>query len=342
MNKIIIACPAGIATGGPELLHQLCFKLRLLNYDAVMYYFDFKEDMKNPINEQYIHYNNPYLLEYIDDANYVFVVSEVKPELFKSAPLAKKVFWWLSVDNYPDRVKGRKRGYIFEILSKFIGQNNATRLWTDIRLKLKSSFDVRSQEIKHLVQSYYAWDYCKKMGINSDNIDYLSDYLSDAFIKSSGCEAKQAKKENIVLYNPKKGYEFTKKIIEASSNIQFVPLINLTPVEMAKLMKQAKVYIDFGQHPGKDRIPREAAISGCCIITGMRGSAAYQKDVSIPIEFKFKDDNKNINKIIDKIHEIFDDYQGQNIKFDSYRELILAEEKKFDEDLKFVFSKLLT
>lgn len=342
MNKIIIACPAGTATGGPELLHQLCYKLRLIGYDAVMYYYEFNEGLKSPINERYLHYNNPYILEYVDDVNNVFVVSETKPELFKKAPLAKKVFWWLSVNFYTDRIKGRVRGYIVKCMSQFIGENNALNFMTNIRIKLNSSFDVRSEEVKHLVQSYYALDYCGKIGIRPDNIYYLSDYLSDAFIKNSRCNVQQDERKDIVLYNPKKGYQFTKKIIGKATNVQFVPLINLTPIEMAKLMKQAKVYIDFGEHPGKDRIPREAAISGCCVITGMQGAAAYQKDVSISTEFKFKDDDRNINKIIDKIHEIFGNYEEHYRKFHSYCQLILNEEKKFDEDLKVVFSKLLS
>lgn len=52
-------------------------------------------------------------------------------------------------------------------------------------------------------------------------------------------------------------------------------------------MSKSKVYIDFGNHPGKDRIPREAAISGCIVITGKRGAAAFAEDVCIPETYKF-------------------------------------------------------
>lgn len=33
---------------------------------------------------------------------------------------------------------------------------------------------------------------------------------------------------------------------------------------MILTMRKAKVYIDFGFHPGKDRIPREAVMCGAC------------------------------------------------------------------------------
>jgi hypothetical protein len=36
MKKIMIFCPANAATGGPELLHQLCYELRIMRYNACM------------------------------------------------------------------------------------------------------------------------------------------------------------------------------------------------------------------------------------------------------------------------------------------------------------------
>ena len=51
----------------------------------------------------------------------------------------------------------------------------------------------------------------------------------------------------------------------------------MTPEQVVDLMSESKVYIDFGNHPGKDRIPREAVINGCCVITGVRGSARFKE-----------------------------------------------------------------
>jgi len=59
--------------------------------------------------------------------------------------------------------------------------------------------------------------------------------------------------------------------------------------EVIKLLQKAKVYIDFDYHPRKDRLPREAAILGCCVITRKRGSAKFFEDVPIPDEYKFED-----------------------------------------------------
>ena len=172
---------------------------------------------------------------------------------------------------------------------------------------------------------------------NLQPLYYLSEYLNEEFLKT---QIDLSKKENIVAYNPKKGFAFTKKIIKKAKDVKFIPLINMSRDEVIKTLQRAKVYIDFGNHPGKDRIPREAAILGCCVITGKRGSAAFFEDVSIPNEYKFKDREENIPNIIDKIKDCFENYEERYKDFEYYREVIKNEPQKFIEDLKKIFVKV--
>ncbi|MCX7738527.1 MAG: hypothetical protein N2Z80_03840 [Hydrogenothermaceae bacterium] len=72
---------------------------------------------------------------------------------------------------------------------------------------------------------------------------------------------------------------------------------------MIDILKKAKVYIDFGNHTGKDRIPREAAMLECCVITGRRGIAKYREDVPIPENYKIEDKVENIPLILSKKYE---------------------------------------
>jgi hypothetical protein len=174
------------------------------------------------------------------------------------------------------------------------------------------------------------------MGIPEDKKAYLSDYLNPDFLK---IKTDLSKKENIVAYNPKKGFSFTKKIISNAKDIKFVPLINMTRQQVIETLQRAKLYIDFGNHPGKDRIPREAAILGCCVITGKRGSAAFFEDVPIPDEYKFEDKEENIPKIIDKIYDCFENFEERYESFNYYRQVIQSEPQKFIDDLKEIFIK---
>ena len=50
--------------------------------------------------------------------------------------------------------------------------------------------------------------------------------------------------------------------------------------------RRGQVYIDFGHHPGQDRLPREAAACGCLVVTGTRGSAGFHADVPLPPALK--------------------------------------------------------
>ncbi len=77
-----------------------------------------------------------------------------------------------------------------------------------------------------------------------------------------------------------------------------------------------KKMLDFGNHPGKDRLPREAAIPGCCIITGKCGSSG-----------------NNIDIIIDAIKTCLDNYPDEFKKFEIYRKSIQEEYSLFISDI---------
>jgi hypothetical protein len=164
----------------------------------------------------------------------------------------------------------------------------------------------------------------------------LSDYLNNRFIESN---FDPKVKDNIVVYYPTKGLFFTKKIIRLCPSIKFIAIQNMTRNEVISLLKRAKVYIDFGNHPGKDRIPREAAILGCCVIVAKRGSAKFAEDVPISEEYKFEDVNNNISNILYKIRDCLDNYERRYSDFDNYRKVIRKEPEKFVNDLNQIFVK---
>ena len=183
----------------------------------------------------------------------------------------------------------------------------------------------------HLYQSEYAHQFLLKQGVT--RLFRLSDYVNDSYL--CGLEIE---KENIVLYNPKKGYHFTKKIIEASAGLNWMPIENMTTEQVKGLLSKSKVYIDFGNHPGKDRFPREAAISGCCVITGRSGSAAYYEDIPIPDRYKFDQSVKHIFQIISQIQSCLDNYEEEICNFMEYRNMIIQEHEIFIMDVKKLFA----
>lgn len=317
-TKIYIAAPANYATGGPELLHQLAYKLKASGKQVYMYYWP--ADHENPVHENYRQYNLDYVVKVDDNPSNVLIVPEIQTRLLDCFKNVKKMIWWLSVDNY-FLSQPKLKGLINRILLNTFGSQ---KYWF---------FNKKFKFVDgHLVQSKYAEDVLVNYGL--DKIYHLSDYLHDAFLK---VETDLGKKQNIVVYNPKKGIKFTKKLMDSAPEIEFVPIENMTREQVVSLLQRAKVYIDFGFHPGKDRIPREAAFLGCCVITNQRGSAGNSEDLPILEEFKFDENANHVKKIIEKIHDCFDCYDQNVIKFDSYKIEIQCQEKEFENQMKVIF-----
>ncbi|MDQ0105768.1 hypothetical protein J2T02_000861 [Chitinophaga terrae (ex Kim and Jung 2007)] len=321
---IYVMCPPQVFTGGPELLHQLAFKLRQFGMNAEMFYYPHSEQ---PVHVNFVAYNNPYVAEIIDKEENILVVPEVYANHTGQFRQIRKVLWWLSIDNFFKPYRTGKTLSIYQVLTRLgLGQLADTLV---LKRKIAGVFDY------NLVQSHYAGDFIGKRGIKSY---YLSDYLSHAFLEHADKVLIEAKRPQ-VLYNPKKGLEFTKKIMERSTDLKWIPIQNMTPAQVQNLLKESMVYIDFGNHPGKDRFPREAAVLSCCVITGRKGSAGFDEDVPIPGKYKIPDSEANIHRIIDQIRACLADFKTCLNDFSHYRQVILSEEKKFEQDVKTVFVK---
>lgn len=345
-SKIYVLLHTNQATGGSELLHQLVYHLRNdLKIEAYLYcpYND-----SNPIHQFYKKYNNPVIKSIEDSNNNVLLFPEaywILPTISRYQNI-KKTMWWLSVDNfYLSIFLGNRKDFFLDKAINKVWRFFFKKTLIDIEEKIYKKVDFSilklPKEVQnldlYLAQSFYALNYLLQQGIPKEKVFYLSDYLNEDFLKT---KVDLPKKENVVIYNPKKGREFTKKIIKEAKDIKFIPIINMTPKQVIEALQKAKVYIDFGNHPGKDRIPREAAILGCCIITGKRGSAAFYEDVPIPNEYKFDDDEENIPKIINKIKDCFESFDKRHLDFNHYREVIKQEPQKFIENLREIFVKI--
>lgn len=330
-TQIYIVAPAQSATGGPEALHQLAYKLLSLGFNAQMYYLP--ESTNNPVHHNYKEYNIPIAKSVIDDLQNVLIVPEVYPNYMHNYVAIQKVLWWLSVDNYFFHVKSISNFCkLRSVVVKTVG------ILTDrfTFLKRFRVLDSRwlQEEYVHLAQSMYAKTFLHEMGVV--HVRLLSDFLHGNFQKVAGVDLSM--KENIVVFNPKKGKAFTQRLIKYVKNVTFVPIVNMSREEVIALLARAKVYIDFGNHPGKDRIPREAALLGCCIITNRRGSAAFWEDVPIQDAFKIESSVANLGKIEQRILDCFNDFERNYREFQSYRKHILVQEQIFEAEIKSIFS----
>ena len=318
---VIVGTPMNTVSGGPELAHQLCYVLNKNGIAAYMFYYDESGDVQDvETPDVYRKYDTKHIADdsILCHKNTAFVIPETAVPLCMRYPKCKKFLWWMSVDNY-------LAAYVDD--SSFVGDTKVDPLHI-----------LEVPGLMHLVQSDYARDFVEhKMHVECSRIKRLSDYLNDEFL--NGPQIASAFKQDFIAYNPQKGYEVLKPIIEASPQFKWFPIINMTPVDVGNLLRLAKVYVDFGGHPGKDRIPREAAISGCCVITNKKGSAAYEKDVPIPETYKFEDVDANRDEIIKLIRSILNDYEGHRKNYEGYCEMIRGEKNQFEQDALAIFGE---
>ena len=316
-NKVFILC-LPIKTGGPETLHQLCGNINDNNYsEAYIVYTG-----KNNNIKLYQQYNVKYATKVEENENNLLIVPETMTSELCKYKKIKKCIFWLSKENFiiprkEDHYKNYKNKY-----PNIPGLYFIIYLLSCIRDKRwrKYRFWSYKNDILHLYNCEYAHQYLLEKGVNENNTQYLCGPIAEEyFIQNVDLE----KKENIVAYNPKKGLEFTKKLIEyvksKNENIEFIPIQNMNVNQIIELLKKAKIYIDFGNFPGPERMPREAVTLKCCIITGRNGASDNNIDVPIPDDYKFEDKEENLEKIYLKIKDIMENYKEYLNDFEKYR-----------------------
>ena len=228
---IYVLAPQNHTSGGPELSHQLCNAInRLTDVPCLMCYVDINAPFEKalgidvPAPAAYEIYETDHVAnaDELDSPDSVIIFPEGLTLSMPYYPQAKKVLWWMSVDNYVVSTKESNMPFI------------------------------KDNVCLHLYQSYYAKDYVEKK-IPGANGLYLSDYIN----QEHGKFIYPAKfRENIGLYNPAKGYDQIKPLVEKANWLKWVPLTGLDVPHMVLMMEAGKVYVDFGNHPGKDRFPR--------------------------------------------------------------------------------------
>ncbi|MBD3878082.1 MAG: hypothetical protein SR1Q5_00125 [Quinella sp. 1Q5] len=314
-TKIYILAPGNYSSGGPESLHQLCSQLLNCNVKACMYYVPsipkiFNPD--NPVHENFTKYHLPYVLEVEDDKRNIIIIPESLVEYHYRTKKIRRVLWWLSVNIYirtiRDLMNKRFLDPLSEPMPKFF------------------YFYRKDEGIDHWTQSEYVRQFLELNGVkNSTDIETP---MSHNFL-SQAAHIDLSKKENIVAFNPKKDPEIAKRIITEASDIDWRRIENMTPEEVQTLLTKAKVYMDFGYFPGRERLPREAALLGCVVITGKRGASGNDIDVNIPAEFKFDTDTLNPKQVVEKIRDVFENFSTAHESQKAFRDKEINAPKVF-------------
>lgn len=284
-------------SGGPENAHLTCSLINSLNQDkclASIVYID-KPNL-HTIYPEIENVNICHLGNIVDKPSNIIIMCEI----FCASRLREElgifhcqiVVWWLS----------------------FI---NASINYT--LTNLNHSY------IMHAFHSYYEYAMVLPHLSKSQKYFFLTDYLADEYLNvESKCFIPT--KENLVCFNGHRDH--LGKTICEEHDIPHIPIKGMTREQVNETLKRCKIYVDLGTHPGKDHLPREAAMYGCVVITNKSGSAAYFEDVPIEEKVTFPTELPSL------INKIMHDYERYYTKQEHYRKIIKNEKQVALENIR--------
>ena len=348
IQTVYLVCPPRIQTGGPEAMHQLCHALNTnpsFAGTAAMLYL--REDDRVGVRHAkgvqrlpvYERYDAPaaegmpggFDIDGGDEDDASTKSSEKKGdgEISHSSEL---VIWPECWTNLIDCAGIQK----FSSSTKKNVSHQTAIWWLSVDNNNGKYKDWDRDDILHLYQSEYAKRHLQEKG--AKHIVKMTEYIPDRDVDAAAAQAASASRDLQVLYNPLKGIHYTDEIKRRSGRgkdaIQFTPIgggmdgrSRISPEEVIQMLRRARIYIDFGPHPGMDRLPREAALAGCFVITNAEGAAQYEEDVPIPEEYKIRKFD------VDRIHRLLRsclDDESKVKDFKDYREWIGGQAKRMD------------
>jgi hypothetical protein len=325
-DKVQVVCPGAAMTAGPEALHQLVAEMNAVGQPAEIVYHPFERSFETPA--PYRRHGAP-VGRYAPARGTLVIFPEIFTPLAMQAAPADAAIWWMSVNNFTGQRYGNPL-------------RDKLRYWKYVLKGRVPLGGVKAlAHLRHFAQCDYAREFLAAHGVASEPLwDPIPVYTSPEYLATLPPKLASTKRADVILYNPTKGAPITAKLMAAYPHWRFRPLRGLDREQLAQAFLEAKLYIDFGHHPGKDRLPREAAIHGCCVITARHGSAANAIDVPIPqrckLDVKAPDFVARFGEVVAEVFERFDDVTRE---FDDYRATIAREPEVFRAQIRRAFGR---
>lgn len=290
MVEVLHACPANCATGGPECIHAFVSELNKTGkVHARIWYWDIKS--YPPMPQEYEAYGCEYVTEMPEGFNGVLIVPEVYAHRVLPFTNCTRVIYWLGLDAYAGWHRSDRGAFLAD------------------------------PDIIHIAQSEYAYDLLRQLKVK--HLYKCVDLLNAEFYEPY----KEQPRSDVVLYNPAKATPFQHRLMDECRGITFRPITGMTRQQVIETMRGSKLYLDFGEFPGRERMPREAALCGCVLITSRIGAAYYDGDFAH--DYKFESKDGHIWAIARVIHYVLDHFTECQKDFKRFRKELRTDEERF-------------
>jgi hypothetical protein len=324
-SKVLTFCPEHL-TGGPEALHQLAYMIRRQGGSSGMVYtgpkshayFDHDRlicvfSPESTVEQYFAAYSPEVARETQLDDGTLLVYPEIMTRQAQEWPGkefgVRRAVWWLSVAS------------AFHCNDEFENAAYREHYFAD-------------PSIMHFYQSAHAREFLRAN--KALNFYPLFDFTDQDFVHQSQVVSDFAPidaRDNAICFFPRKGGPLASLFAQSadweSLGVKFVPIQDMSKAEVRHTLFRAKLYIDFGPHPGKDRTPREAAIAGAIVLLLGAGAARQFEDHPLDPYYVFDEPDIVSGQLRDKVLHVLADcrrhYENQRI----YRQSILLEREQF-------------
>ena len=183
-----------------------------------------------------------------------------------------------------------------------------------------------------LAQSEYAYRALRAQGRDPR---FLGDWTDTSVFREQ-----HLPREDRVVVNPAKGGFIRDRFAQLCPDIPLVEAKGLDRRGVAHLFATSKVFVDFGDQPGRDRMPREAAASGAVVFVRNAGAARFRQDYTMPEEFFFGVTDGDLVRLGEQLREVLRYEAGAHVAQTHYREHINHERVIFDRQVASFFQYL--
>jgi len=174
----------------------------------------------------------------------------------------------------------------------------------------------------HLTQSAYAYHHVSEV-LNKSPI-MITDYIHNDMMQKKSLE-----KIKRVAVNPAKGSDLIEEFCSNNSDIDVFRIQGMSKDKICEELEKSMLFIDFGHHPGKDRMPREAAAMGCVVMAKKIGAAQFNDDVQISEIYKFN----QVSEIGELVNSILCNYNFHFNQQNEYQISIANQEISFQHEV---------
>lgn len=339
-SVIYVLCPGDLVTGGPDALHQLVYYLTKLGYNAKISYYGNEKATCPELYKKYSPSVTP-LCDIPDERQNVVVCPESSTYLLERYNRAQKCVWWLSYGYYDNAkvlkmpFKVKFKNAVKHILNLFLPKNK--KFIYSKNKKERNRAYVDGSTI-NLCGSKYAYTQIERNHKHIRKKAMFVEPLSPEFLREEYVPLTSKGRSDAVLYNPSKPSDVMERLLKRD-DISFLPLKGYSPEELISLFNKSKLYIDFGNFGGPERLPKESVLNGTLLLVGKRGAAVNDFDVAIPDKYKVEnyDDDEAVAQ---RIKYMLANYDELIADFAPFRKKIQNLEKEFLKEIAEIFVRV--